>query len=179
MNSARLICLQPDSWHHTTLLDMPNIAVERCNVLNPTALLPLPADEDSAITGDHDPHPDLSDSFLTVILFSTHTVLLYGMIAALIESATFVLRFFSLVCIPYISQQSSLACGLDRSLQIGLRKVCNCRVILWISLSACLNSTRQDGHRGSSQAILFQPPRRSPPQRTEEHLKTRNASKSL
>lgn len=32
--------------YHTKLLDMPNIVVKRCNVLNPASLLPLPTDSD-------------------------------------------------------------------------------------------------------------------------------------
>lgn len=67
--------------YHTSLLDLPNIRVQRCNVLNPSTLFPLPSDGDPH-TIPHDclheleqvctPRPDLKSTPLTnpdLILF--------------------------------------------------------------------------------------------------------------
>lgn len=52
--------------YHTCLLDMPNVTVKRCNILNPASLLPLPDDGEphdclTELEHIYSPPPDLTD----------------------------------------------------------------------------------------------------------------------
>uniref|UniRef100_A0AAQ4RT80 ribonuclease H n=1 Tax=Gasterosteus aculeatus aculeatus TaxID=481459 RepID=A0AAQ4RT80_GASAC len=75
-HSVSLILLEQKSSHlsaarylryHTCLLDMPNVTVKRCNVLNPASLLPTPEDGEehnclAELEAQCTPRPDLADT---------------------------------------------------------------------------------------------------------------------
>ncbi|XP_030602551.1 protein NYNRIN-like [Archocentrus centrarchus] len=77
--SVSLILLEQKTTHlsaarwlgyHTVLLEMPNVTVKRCTVLNPASLLPIVADGEphdciAAISEICSPRPDLQDAPLT------------------------------------------------------------------------------------------------------------------
>nr|XP_043874560.1 protein NYNRIN-like [Solea senegalensis] len=56
--------------YHTCLLDMPNVTLKRCTVLNPATLLPLPQDGEphdcmAELSASCSPRPDLTETPLT------------------------------------------------------------------------------------------------------------------
>ncbi|XP_058510228.1 protein NYNRIN-like [Solea solea] len=93
--------------YHTCLLDMPNVTLKRCTVLNPATLLPLPQDGEphdcmAELSASCSPRPDLTETPLT-----NPDLVLYVDGSASRDPATGLCRVGFAVCSDYDVMMSS------------------------------------------------------------------------